>query len=180
LPGRLAENNWQLSPYMKQDSRLIHFHNCLWASALSGASGTAQFWWWDRLDQQDAYRHYRPLAAFVSDIPFTRGGLRAMSAKTIDAPVRAIGLQGKREAYLWFQHRQANWWKTVVEKADPSVVRGAHLEIRGLEPGEYRVLWWDTNEGKAVREDRVRISETSARLAIPDFSRDIACKIRAQ
>ena len=70
----LADDRWGLSPYMRQDRELVHFHNSLWASALSGAAGTALFWWWDQLDQQDAYRHYRPLASFLADLPSTTAG----------------------------------------------------------------------------------------------------------
>jgi len=176
----LAENNWQQSPYMKQDADLVHFHNILWASALSGASGTAQFWWWDQLDRQDAYRHYRPLASFVSEIPFTAESLREFTADLADAPVRAVGLQGPRSAYVWLFHRDATWWNMVVQKAVPAGVRGARLELRGLTPGAYRVQWWDTYEGKAMRQTRLDVGETPARLDVPEFRRDIACKIRAE
>ena len=69
----LAEDNWQRSAYMKQDAALVHFHNSLWASALSGASGTAMFWWWELLDPMDAYPQYSPLAKFMADVPLDSG-----------------------------------------------------------------------------------------------------------
>ena len=62
---------------MKESLELSDFHNGLWASALSGASGTAMFWWWERLDQRNHYHHYRPLADFVADIPWTTAGLQS-------------------------------------------------------------------------------------------------------
>ena len=76
----LAEDNWQRSPYMKQDANLVHFHNALWSSALSGASGTALFWWWELLDPMDAYPHYAPLSKFMADVPLD-SGLEATSAR---------------------------------------------------------------------------------------------------
>ena len=76
----LATDNWRQSPSMQDDTELVHFHNSLWASALSGSSGTVLFWWWDQLDRMDAYHHYRPLAAFLAGVPFTTAGLRETTA----------------------------------------------------------------------------------------------------
>ena len=173
----LAENNWMLSPYMKQDRELVHFHNILWASALSGAAGTAQFWWWEQLDRQDGYRHYRPLAGFLADVPFTTAGLKDASATVASGQALAIGLQGRDRAYLWLFNPQATWWNLVVEKTTPAAIQGATLEIRGLEPGTYGVQWWDTAEGKALRETTAAPAGGVLRLDVPAFSRDVACKV---
>jgi len=173
----LAENNWQQSPYMKQDKDLVHFHNILWASALSGASGTAHFWWWDQLDRQDAYPHYRPLAEFVADIPFTAAGLREFTADVAGGTARAVGLRGKQAAYVWMVNRQATWWNMAVEKRAPAPVKGALLEIDGLQAGEYRVQWWDTHAGKVLGEEALGAGASAARLRVPDFTWDIAGKV---
>jgi hypothetical protein len=77
----LATPKWGLSEYMKQDAEGVHFHNCLWASAFAGGSGTALFWWWDQLDRQNAYNHYKPLAEFLSGISFV--GLKKVRAVQI-------------------------------------------------------------------------------------------------
>ena len=130
----LAENNWQRSRYMKQDKDLVHFHNALWASAMSGACGTAMFWWWEVLESMDAYGHYRPLAGFLRDVPFTTGGLKNTGATAGD-PLRVLGLQGKDSACLWLFDPRATWWNIVVEKKTPPEVRGATLEVPGLAPG---------------------------------------------
>jgi hypothetical protein len=171
----LADDKWGRSPYMKQDQDLSHFHNVLWASALSGAAGTAQFWWWEGLDEQDAYRHYKPLAAFLSDIPLT-SGLNDLSAKVVEGKVRPVGLQGKDRAYVWCFNPQATWWNVVVEKAQPAAVQGATIEIQGLASGNYRIEWWDTNSGAVTKRQSARVSDT-LRLVVPEFTRDIACKV---
>lgn len=36
---------------------------------MSGTAGTVLFWWWEQLDRQDGYQHYKPLAAFMADEP---------------------------------------------------------------------------------------------------------------
>jgi hypothetical protein len=37
-------------------------------------------WWWDDYDKRDHYRHYKPVAAFVADIPFTTARLQPIAA----------------------------------------------------------------------------------------------------
>lgn len=172
----LAENNWQRSRYMKQDKDLVHFHNSLWASAMSGACGTTMFWWWGTLEAMDAYGHYRPLAEFLRDVPFTTAGLKNTGATAGDG-LRVLGLQGKDFACLWLFDPRATWWNIVVEKKTPPEVRGATLEVPGLAPGSYRITWWDTRRGKTVKEAKSSAAKGTLRLRVPAFSRDVACKI---
>jgi hypothetical protein len=173
----LADDKWMLSPYMKEDRELVHFHNILWASALSGAAGTAQFWWWEQLDQQNAYRLCRPLARFLADVPFTTGGLKDVSATVSKDNVRPVGLQGIDRAYVWLFNPQATWWNLVVEKTTPDTIQGAILAIQGLASGTYKIQWWDTQEGKALKQTTGSPTAGVLRLEIPAFTRDVACKV---
>lgn len=172
----LAENNFQRSAYMERDRQLVHFHNAVWMSALSGAAGTAAFWWWEQLDQMGAYRHYRPLADFVADIPWTTAGLRPISA-TATRGLRVVGLAGKNRAYFWVQNPQATWWNLVVEGYRPESIRDAAVEIRLLAEGAYQALWWDTYSGKPLAKTPVRSQSGLLRLAVPALERDVACKV---
>lgn len=171
----LADAKWGLSDYMKQDSEGVHFHNCLWASAFSGVSGTAMFWWWDQLDHQDAYRHYKPLTGFLAD--FSPAGLQSTSATISDARVRVLGCQADSRAYLWLVNRQATWWNVVVEKREPNTITAGTVTIEGLDPGNYAVLWWDTHEGSAVSRQTVSSDSLRLELTVPPFARDIACRV---
>lgn len=172
----LAEDNWQRSSYMKQDAKLIHFHNALWASALSGASGTALFWWWELLDPMDAYSHYAPLAKFMADVPLD-SGLEATSARVAGNDIRVIGLQGRDCVYLWLFNPQATWWSQVVDKKTPGAIVSARLEVPQLAAGSYRVVWWDTERGTARHEDRLKQEAGKLTIVVPPFSRDVACRI---
>jgi len=172
----LAEDNWQRSVYMKQDADLVHFHNALWSSALSGASGTALFWWWELLDPMDAYRHYAPLSKFMADVPLD-SGLEATPARASGGDIRVIGLQGRDCACLWLFHPPATWWNQVVEKKTPGTVASARLEVPQLATGTYRIVWWDTGRGVSVQEGDVKLEAGNLTVDIPSFSRDLACKI---
>lgn len=171
----LADAKWGLSEYMKQDPEGIHFHNCLWASAFAGSSGTAMFWWWDQLDRQDAYRHYKPLATFLTG--FSPAGLRPTTATTSEPRLRILGQQANDRAYLWLANRQAVWWNLVVQKRPPQPVDSAKITVEGLEPHSYVVLWWDTQEGEPISKQTVTPDGGRLQLEVPPFTRDIACKI---
>jgi len=173
----LADTKWGLSDYMKQDTEGVHFHSSLWASAFAGTSGTAMFWWWELLEKQDAYRHYRPLSAFLflADISFA--GLRLTDAAISSEQLRLLGYQGDDCAYLWISDSRATWWKQIVENMRPAPVSDASIEIRGLRPGKYRLEWWDTYKGKIIRTEQVTCTEARMQISVPLFSRDIACKI---
>jgi hypothetical protein len=163
---------------MKQDKELVHFHNALWASSLSGLSGTALFWWWEHIDMLDGYSHYRPLSTFLSDLPLTQSQLSQTSPIVTPTEVRAVGLQGDQCAYVWLSDRNATWWKVVAEQQSPRELEGARLQIEGLKPGAYRAQWWDTYQGQIVKEDTVTIRSDQISIEVPRFARDIACKIR--
>ncbi|MCF7973917.1 MAG: DUF5060 domain-containing protein [Phycisphaerae bacterium] len=172
----LADAKWGRSDYMKQDSEGVHFHTSLWASAFSGTSGTAMFWWWELLDEQDAYRHYKPLSAFLADVCFA--GLGLTGATVSDGQVRVLGYQGDACAYLWISDSRATWWRQVAENKRPAPVTEGIVTIGGLKDGTYQIEWWDTFAGGVLRTDHVSCREGRLQGSMPPFSRDIACKIR--
>ncbi len=171
----LATDKWGLSEWMKKDTEGVHFHNALWASALAGPSGTAMFWWWEQLDMQDAYRHYRPLSAYLSDVSFA--GLEPTTADTSDDRLRVLGYQGSDCAYLWLSNREAAWWNLVVAERQPAQVEKAVLTVENLTRGDYVVQWWDTRRGECFETQQVRCEQDRLRAAVPTVRSDVACKI---
>ena len=161
---------------MKKDAKYVHFHTSLWASAFAGVSGTAMFWWWELLDQQDAYKHYRPLSVFLTNVSFAE--LRQTDAAISSDQLRLLGYQGDECAYLWISDSRATWWDQIAENKQPETVTDAAIEIKGLRDGQYRLEWWDTYEGKTIRTEQVSSAGALLQISVPSFSRDIACKIR--
>ena len=156
----------------------MHFHNALWASALSGASSTVLFWWWEELDRMDAYGHYRPLAAFLADASLA--DLAPVQAAVNGAAVDVVGLAGPDRAYLWLFNPQASWRASVDRSEPPREVRGAWLKLAGLTPGaRYRAQWWDTRAGRVIASSDVEAPQGIAALSVPAFLRDLACKLLA-
>jgi hypothetical protein len=135
------------------------------------------FWWWDELDRQDAYGHYKPLAAFLKDVSFA--GLNPARAIVSKGQLRVLGYRGSDRAYIWLFNPQATWWNLVMEKQQPAEVKNAVVEIGGLTPGGYAVEWWDTFEGKAIASEQVSFTQEGAlRIPVRPFSRDVACKVK--
>ncbi len=171
----LATAKWGLSDYMKQDRAGVHFHNCLWASAFAGSSGTAMFWWWEQLDLQNAYHHYKPLTAFLADV--SPANLQQTTATTSEPRLRILGRQGDNRACLWLVNREATWWNLVAEKRAPTPIDSATIAIDGLSPGNYAVLWWDTHASEPISRQTASPAGGRLQLDVPPFTRDLACKI---
>jgi hypothetical protein len=174
----LADDRWGLSPHMKQDSAGVHFHNALWASAFSGLAGTAMFWWWEVLDQQHAYTHYRPLARFLADAPLASGGWRAVQSATESGTCRVLGWQAPARVLAWICRTDATWWNRVVEQSPARSTTGEWVAFAGLEPGAYEIEWWNPRLGEIFARDTAAATAAGLRLALPDFTDDLALQAR--
>lgn len=173
----LADDRWGLSPHMAQDGDGLHIHNSLWASAFSGLSGSVMFWWWETFDQLDAYRHYRPLATFLADVPFVAKPLEPAVLETDPSGCRVLAWKGTDCFYGWIVNPQSTWYRTVVEKQKPPPIEGDRLRMPGLPEGSYAIDWWDTWEGRWVRQETVQVTGAQTELSIPGFGRDLALRI---
>jgi hypothetical protein len=105
----LADDKWGITSDMKNSPSLADAHNALWASALSGASGTALFWWWERLDQRDVYPLYQQVSRFVREIPWNSGELQTLKAKPENEALFVQGLATETSAWLWLFNPDAAW-----------------------------------------------------------------------
>ncbi len=173
----LADDKWGLSPLMKEDERLDHFHNALWASALSGTAGTAMFWWWEQLDRQDGYQHYKPLAAFMAGEPLGIEPVSPIQPAANLPRCRVLGLRGTHRVLLWLFDTDTNWHRSLVEKKPPERVSEVQIRLTGLTAGKWKLQWWDTRTGKPFAERTISVSGQETALTAPAFERDLAAKL---
>jgi len=169
----LADDKWGLSDFLKQDPGCLHFETSLWAAAFAGGSGTTLFWWWDQLDRQNVYPHYRPLAEYMRVASFA--GMKAAKARASDANLGILGYQSDWAAYLWLYDRTATWSSRIVDRKTPKTFADTRLSIPNLPAGTYSIEWWNTRTGKIIRQTEVKQPQE---IPIPEFSSDIACKVR--
>jgi hypothetical protein len=173
----LADDQWRITDEMKRSRSLVDVHNALWAAALSGASGTALCWWWERMDERDVYPLYRAVSAFVADVPWTNGELRPAALNVDDPRLRVQGLQTRDRAWLWLFHRAASWQNLVTEKRTAVELPDIVLELNELPDGTFRVEWWDPHNGEILSVDHVPSQGHALRLVAPAFTRDLAVKV---
>lgn len=161
-----------------------HFHDALWSSVMSGAAGTGLYWWWHNyVEPLDLYRHFKPLAGFLAgvDWPSRQWARVGLSRPNIPVGLRVYGLTGGDRALVWLHDPlafQVDGGK-VITGPDQT---GASANIVGLEDGEYRIEWWDTEAGKPVRTDVGSVRHSShfgygLELEPPAFRADIAARI---
>jgi hypothetical protein len=172
----LADNQWRITDEMKQHHELVEAHNALWSSSLSGASGTAMFWWWERLDERNVYPLYRPVSRFIADVPWNGGEVRPLVARCSDEHVRMVGLRAGNRAWLWLFDPAASWAHVVTEGKTPPERAGLTLDLADYPAQNYRVAWWDTRRGEVLRRETVHTTAT-LHLAVPTFRGDIACRV---
>lgn len=174
----LANDKWQPTDEMNKSRELIDFHNGLWASALSGTTGSALFWWWDRFDRLNVYPQYRPLSTFIADVPWNSGEVQSLSIT--NQSLRVVGLKAGSKAWLWLFNPAAAWAHAVVEQKTPEPIQNAQIEVPTWPAGAWRIQWFDTTSGAILQEDKAITQNGILHLAAPSFSRDMACKILPQ
>ncbi len=87
LLSEFSLNRWY--PPLDDDPTGVHIHNTIWATALSGAAGSAMPYWWDTyIDRQNLYNRLDPLALFTRDIPWNTANLQPVAlSPTADNPL---------------------------------------------------------------------------------------------
>lgn len=173
----VATDDWRENPDGERDRSFFYLHHGLWASALSGLSGTVMAWWWEGIHAREGYRRYAPLARFVSDIPWTTAGLKASSPTPSVPCVRVVGLQGAECAYLWLYDTRSPWRARSSETEPPPAIAGLRVKLSGLKDGSYRVSWFDTATGASRPAQAVTVRDGAVEIAAPEFRGDTAAKV---
>jgi len=173
----LADPQWRETREMRESREIVDFHNALWASALSGTSGTALYWWWDRREPRNHVEHYRPLADYLAGIPWTTAALSRTSATVSDKSVQVVGLQSTQSVYGWLFDPQASWDSIVIDRRTPAPHEQTSLDVTGLLPGMYRIEWWDTRTGQVVEQHDLITDDGRLQRTAPTWQRDVAFKV---
>lgn len=169
---------------VKLDPEGRHFHDTIWASALSGAAGTGLYWWWHNyVEPLNLYHHYKPLAGFLKDEDLaSRSWARAGTSRpSLPVTLNVYGLASPDRMLVWVHDPLA------FRIVDGRVRRGprqesASLNVTGLADGDYVIEWWDTSRGEVVRRDQGRVRRSDhfgygLELKPPPFWGDIAARV---
>ncbi|MCM8769749.1 MAG: hypothetical protein NC911_08820, partial [Candidatus Omnitrophica bacterium] len=161
-----------------------NLHAGIWASALSPMFGPALFWWWPFIDHFNLYFHYRALANFLQGED-QRGKNLQLSTATVEvqpdqgtSSLEVTGIQNRELAYLWVY--DTKYFNTGSPKEKVENAPKAKVRINYLLPGNYRVEFWDTYEGKVIDSMRISHQSGSFLVTLPFFKRDLAIKVKTE
>ncbi|MCC7496593.1 MAG: DUF5060 domain-containing protein [Bryobacterales bacterium] len=161
-----------------------HFHDCLWATAMSGAAGTGLYWWWHNyIDGYNLYGQYTGVSRFMNgeDLTVFAGKELKLSRPNVPVTLRVYGLITDDRALVWIHDPLAFRIRGGKGERGPQTT-GAALNIVGLDDGWYDIEWWDTTSGKILHTDRadvrkLRHTDYGLGLKPPGFWGDIAAKV---
>lgn len=159
-------------------------HAGLWGSMVQPLGGATGYWWWLHLHFDKGYSDYKALARFMHG-----EDMRPAAGETEFEPVfRRIepfsgtllgrALKSNRRVYAWIYH-----CKTPLGEATPDIIGGT-IRISGLNPGRYKIEFWDTYTGEISEKREVTIPVDGVQskpllLELPVVKRDLAIKIKA-
>jgi hypothetical protein len=158
-----------------------YFRHMQWAHFASGAAGGGMRW-----PNRDPHtltpgmrQAQRSLAAFLPLIDWTRFRRRNLhGAVTVNgAPVIAFGCGDDSQVVLWLLRTAPIGQDGRIDRAQPTTVT---VSVPALAPGEYRIVYWDTETGRNLGEDRQH--HTGARpltFRPPSIFADLAIAIRS-
>jgi hypothetical protein len=159
------------------DPQLRALHQAIWSAAFTGAAGTGMTWWWESIHSQDLYRHWSALAQFLEGTAIAAADMRPVPSTAKDSKVKSWAVATPREALVWVLDPSMNWPEgAMIENPEP--VTGAQVSIEGLEAGEYSVEWWHTLEGRRLMSSEARVEAGRLNLVVPEFSVDVAARVR--
>jgi len=161
-------------------------HSGIWGSYMSTQAGSPLLWWFDYIDRENRYFHFKALAAFHKGEDRRGKNLQQAELAITGAPVAVEGvtglaamcLKGENMAYAWVYDN--NQMLRISPDAAARSYSGAGITIPGLAPGKYNIEFWDTYKGIILSTVPVTNTAGSVQVPLPEFKRDIALKVKLQ
>ena len=159
-----------------------HLHAGMWATYMTHTAGTPLLWWFQFIESDDQYWHFKALAAYHKGEERRGEGLvtRVLTADSFPKPhydLAALALQGQSKAYVWV-YSQSSMEKMPSPQMAPRF-KDISIRLTGLNPGKYRVEVWDTYKGGLVGQpSEIATTGSSLTIPLPEFRTDCALKVK--
>lgn len=167
-----------------------HLHNGVWTAALSESE--AMSWWWGAYVAEDPARNRMPpdfpvnervfpaLDAYLAGEDFPSLGLTE-SSLTTTPDVLAFGLDNGEQAFVWVRDVMNEYGSGAGPgNLEGRVISGGEVTIDGMAPGPYEVDVYHTYRAGGVATTGLETAPGgSLTVSLPDFTRDIAFKVRS-
>ncbi len=151
-------------------------HCGIWSSWMTSAGGTPLLWWFDFIDRRDLYWHFKAFAAY------TRGEDRRDPAFRMTRPAVEHAGGGRLGAMAYMSRRRGYAWVYAVEAMtrypkEPMAVENVRLRFTDVEPGVWKVEFWDTVTGEIAASRMLDTEGGMLAVDLPAFTNDMAVKL---
>jgi len=155
-------------------------HSALWSSTCIPVSGTPMFWWWGIIEEENYYPIFRAVSNFMEGEdrrnPDAKSVYPHVRMKETGEPLFSAAVyQSRTDALGWIYYTGSLWDRPLPKAA---TAEGLSLLVNGLADGNYTVEFWDTRRGKKISTATATASQDKLSIEAPEFTRDIAFKIR--
>jgi len=101
-----------------------------------------------------------------------------VSAEGKDSPnLRLYGMRGKTVSLIWVQNSMHNHSRIHATGQQPDPVPQTILTLPKWPAGNYRVVFWDTYEGKEIDTRSFTATASGLQVELPAIRKDIALKL---
>jgi hypothetical protein len=153
-----------------------NLHAGIWSSSMLPMFGSALFWWWPFIHHYDLYFHYRAFSLFWDGEDRRKKGYQVAGITVSGNPwVDAIGIRNEESGFIWVYDTRLYNIRVPAEISER--LQGSKLFFPGFEEGLYFIEIWDPWTGTITLQRKENLGKDASFL-LPDFSRDIAIKIR--
>jgi hypothetical protein len=167
--------NWDAGPDVQMEAEHA---SGPWAALVSGHAGAPMLWWFEWLDQRDAFAPYRALSRFLAG-----EDLRGIDARSII--LGATSASGRLWSRAWSRPGRmlgyvldAQWGQS--GEGDTSH-DAAQIQIgSSIGAGTMIVEWWDADAGAWHKQQTIVHPGGALALAPPPFKRHLAFKLYRQ
>ncbi len=184
-------SKWKKPPFVTEygggpygDSKELleaDLHSGMWGGYMTTCAATPLLWWFQLIDRENLYYHFKGLAAFhrgedrrgknyrMSDVAVSGSGVEG-------AILLAFCLKNENSAYLWvYDRRQMLRWTS--ERLAREFT-GASVTVPNMPQGDYKIEIWSPCAGKILKEYALKNTDGSIKVTLPKFKRDVAVKIK--
>jgi len=91
--------------------------------------------------------------------------------------LRLYGMRGKTVSLIWIQNAMHNYGRIHATGRQPDPIPPTILTIPTWPKGKYRVVFWDTYEGRQASTQNVTVNASGLRIELPAVQKDLALRI---
>ena len=157
----------------------------LWGSAVMPMATPAQFWYHDRWMRYNYARHNAALAKFTAGEDHRGKGWQWIDhnpkqnptyPRVAPANLFVHAMKSPKATYFYaFDVERINGGDATRKLAP---YQGAVASLQGIPDGAYACEFWEPYLGEVIANADVTVADGVANVALPDFTQDVACKMR--